>query len=91
MRRMGMGVCGVGVAVIVGAVAAGGDDKAAPKREKPMEIKRIDAETLIGASLPEVWRAWTTDEGAQAFFAQATNIDLAIGGAYEILFQPDEP
>jgi uncharacterized protein YndB with AHSA1/START domain len=33
-----------------------------------------------------VWRAWTTKEGAESFFAPSCNIALKPGGAYEMLF-----
>ena len=40
----------------------------------------------VPAPLTEVWLAWTTEEGAQSFFAPKCNIDLKPGGAYEMLF-----
>jgi uncharacterized protein YndB with AHSA1/START domain len=38
----------------------------------------------------EVWRVWTTSEGAEEFFAEKANIRLAIGGPYEIQFDPKD-
>jgi uncharacterized protein YndB with AHSA1/START domain len=51
----------------------------------------IDIETVVTAPLTEVWHAWTTCEGAQEFFAPKAEIDLFPGGAYNILFMPDNP
>ncbi|MFC1572492.1 SRPBCC domain-containing protein [Candidatus Eisenbacteria bacterium] len=53
--------------------------------------RQIHKVELIEASLDDVWEAWTTDEGATTFFAPQANIDLKIGGSYEILFNPDAP
>jgi len=57
--------------------------------------KQSDAESVISsqidvpAPLTEVWRAWTTEEGVQSFFAPECNIDLRPGGAYEMFFDLD--
>jgi uncharacterized protein YndB with AHSA1/START domain len=51
------------------------------------DIERaITAEVIVRAPLSEVWRAWTTKEGAESFFAPRCTIDLKPGGAYEMLF-----
>jgi len=42
-----------------------------------------------GAPL-KVWRIWTTSQGAEEFFAEKANIQLAIGGPYEIQFDPKD-
>ena len=55
-------------------------------------IEQSDAEKVISvqidvpAPVRDVWKAWTTEEGAQSFFAPQCNIDLKPGGAYEMLF-----
>jgi uncharacterized protein YndB with AHSA1/START domain len=54
-------------------------------------LRPIDIEISVRASLVDVWSAWTTNAGAQQWFAPKTNIDLKPGGAYEILFMPDKP
>lgn len=46
----------------------------------------IVVEALVDASRKEVWNAWTTEDGAQSFFAPGCRIDLRVGGAYEMLF-----
>ena len=53
--------------------------------------RSIRKETLVPAALGEVWQAWTTPEGVTTFFAPKANVALAIGGAYEMLFNPDAP
>ena len=55
------------------------------------EEKQIAVETTVNAGLADVWRAWTTNEGVQTFFARTTNVDLTIGGPYEMLFDTDAP
>src|SRR5580700_947341 len=54
-----------------------------------MESARaVRVEATIDAPVSEVWRLWTTSQGAEEFFAQKANIGLAIGGPYEIQFDP---
>ena len=48
----------------------------------------VRAEAIVKAPVDEVWRVWTTSEGAEEFFAEKANIRLAIGGPYEIQFDP---
>lgn len=48
--------------------------------------KVISVQIDVPAPLPEVWNAWTTEEGAQSFFAPKCKIDLKPGGSYEMLF-----
>lgn len=50
----------------------------------------VRVEGTINAPLSEVWRVFTTSEGAEEFFAQKANIKLAIGGPYEIQFDPTD-
>lgn len=49
----------------------------------------IVAQVNVPASLADVWRAWTSEEGAQSFFAPKCRIDLRPGGAYEMFFDLD--
>lgn len=55
------------------------------------EHGRIDVDILVDAPRADVWRAWTTSEGAQEFFAPEAEIELFPGGAYNMLFMPDNP
>jgi uncharacterized protein YndB with AHSA1/START domain len=54
----------------------------------PQRAVRVEA--TIRAPISEVWRVWTTSQGAEEFFAQKANIRLAIGGPYEIQFDPKD-
>ncbi|HUL33842.1 MAG TPA: SRPBCC domain-containing protein [Candidatus Eisenbacteria bacterium] len=52
--------------------------------------RAVRVEGTIHAPVREVWRVWTTSEGAEEFFAQKANIELRIGGPYEIQFDPKD-
>lgn len=43
-------------------------------------------EVEVNAPVDRVWHAWTTNDGAKAFFSPNVNIDLRVGGPYEIYF-----
>ncbi len=70
--------------------SAGQPDRAAPPPWNP-DGRTINAEVIVPASREEVWRAWTTNDGAREFFSTHVNIALRPGGAYEILFAPTSP
>ena len=53
--------------------------------------KILHKEVIVTATLDQVWRAWTTNEGAREFFADDTNIELRPGGPFEILFVSENP
>jgi uncharacterized protein YndB with AHSA1/START domain len=53
--------------------------------------RMIYKEVAISASLRDAWHAWTTPEGVRTFFAPAANVELRVGGAYEMLFDLDAP
>lgn len=50
----------------------------------------VRVEGVIAAPVSEVWRVFTTSQGAEEFFAQKANIGLALGGPYEIQFDPND-
>jgi uncharacterized protein YndB with AHSA1/START domain len=52
-------------------------------------VKQIAKEVEVEAPLAEVWRVWTTAAGAEEFFAPRARVELEPGGAYELLFMPD--
>lgn len=54
-------------------------------------VNQISYQVLIPAPLNQVWKAWTTEEGAKTFFAPDCKIDLRPGGAYEMYFNLDAP
>jgi uncharacterized protein YndB with AHSA1/START domain len=57
----------------------------------PDKLRPIDLELRVPGKLADVWHAWTTNDGAQRWFAPKTNIELRAGGPFEILFMPDNP
>ena len=54
-----------------------------------MSNQIIDKEVLVNASLNEVWNRWTTEDGIRTFFAEDCNVELRVGGAYEMYFITD--
>lgn len=54
----------------------------------PDNERVVKAEVVVNAALADVWQAWTTEAGAKTFFAPACKIDLRVGGAYEMYFNP---
>ena len=52
--------------------------------------RAVRVEGTVNAPVEQVWRVFTTSEGAEEFFAQKANIGLAIGGPYEIQFDPKD-
>lgn len=51
---------------------------------EPVSKRILRKEVVVKASLDEVWHAWTTPEGIASFFSPESNIELRIGGAYEL-------
>jgi uncharacterized protein YndB with AHSA1/START domain len=56
-----------------------------------MQERSIRKEIVVNGSTEDVWDAWTTSKGAEAFFAPRANIKLGIGGPYELFFDLDAP
>ncbi len=52
--------------------------------------RMIRKEALIKAPIADVWRAWSSSQGAREFFAPKANIELEVGGPYEISFDPSD-
>ncbi|NOZ08354.1 MAG: SRPBCC domain-containing protein [FCB group bacterium] len=48
----------------------------------------IKCSVVCPANLKQVWRAWTTADGIRSFFAPDCDIELKVGGRYEIYFNP---
>jgi uncharacterized protein YndB with AHSA1/START domain len=48
-------------------------------------------ERSINAPVGEVWRAWTTKEGLEAFLCEQATVELRPGGSYEVLFAVEAP
>lgn len=53
--------------------------------------REIVVEETIDASATDIWKAWTTTEGIESWLAGKADIELSIGGKYEIYFDPDAP
>lgn len=53
--------------------------------------RELRKEILVDAPPGEVWERWATEAGAATFFAPQASIDLAVGGAYEMIFMPEAP
>merc|ERR1711916_77876 len=46
-------------------------------------------EFVIDAPVAKVWSLWSTESGLLSFFAPKVNVEFTIGGAFEILFNPE--
>ena len=53
------------------------------------EERILRKEILIQAPLDAVWRAWTTEEGLSSV-SQKSNVELKLGGPFELFLQLDE-
>ncbi len=51
--------------------------------------RTITKEAVVPAGISDVWKAWTTKEGIQSFFAPECNIEYKLFGRYEMIFLPD--
>ena len=55
-------------------------------------IRSLIRETEVAASALEAWMAWTSGDQIDSWWGpHATNIELRVGGPFEILFIPDAP
>lgn len=55
-------------------------------------VRSLVKEATVNAVPAEVWAAWSSDEGVASWWGPAaTNIDLRIGGRFEILFSLEAP
>lgn len=54
-------------------------------------MKTVRRERVVMGTLEEVWTAWTTSEGARKFFAPEAQVELRLGGPYELFFKSSEP
>ncbi len=61
---------------------------ALPTRAARAELPPIVKRATVSATPAEVWRAFTSVEGAKGFFAPAARIELRLDGAYELYFDP---
>jgi uncharacterized protein YndB with AHSA1/START domain len=52
------------------------------------EERAIEREITVAAGLTEVWSAWTTNDGIRSFLAPDAQVELRVGGPFEIYFDP---
>ncbi|MBX7114547.1 MAG: SRPBCC domain-containing protein [Myxococcaceae bacterium] len=52
-------------------------------------VRPLQVEAVVPASVAEVWKAWTTSDGAKTFFAPDAKIVPNIDGAYELYLRPE--
>jgi uncharacterized protein YndB with AHSA1/START domain len=74
----------------VSALSSTGQTSIYASKAPSASPRAVRMEADIHAPVPEVWRVFTTSQGAEEFFAQKANIGLAIGGPYEIQFDPND-
>jgi uncharacterized protein YndB with AHSA1/START domain len=56
------------------------------------DVRSFTVETTVAAPPSEVWRAWTSAEEIESWWGPPeSNIELRVGGPFEILFNMDEP
>lgn len=56
------------------------------------DVRSLVKEAVVNTSTGEVWAAWTSSEGIAAWWGPASsNIELRVGGPFEILFSLDPP
>lgn len=58
--------------------------------ENPTD-KALSKETIVNASIDDVWKMWTTTDGVQSFFAPNAKVELYVGGPFEIYFDMSQP
>ncbi|MCP5103921.1 MAG: SRPBCC domain-containing protein [bacterium] len=101
------GVLGVWIVLLaaVGLIGPQGYLYGQPKKKKVKKMEQKAGEkklymttglmirkaVIVAASADDVWRAWTTVEGVKSFFAPEASLDLAVGGEYEMYFDPKQP
>ncbi len=53
--------------------------------------RTVHGEIDLPVPIDTAWDAWTTPKGIRSFFAPECNVDIRIGGLYEIYFDPEAP
>jgi uncharacterized protein YndB with AHSA1/START domain len=64
------------------------DADAALFAEHPTD-RAIVVEREIDAPVADIWRVWTTNEGFQEVYDRETNIELRVGGPFEIFWDSE--
>jgi len=55
------------------------------------DLRSFRKQVTVRATPSQVFAAWTTAEGLQAFLDVQSRVELRIGGPYELYFMPDTP
>lgn len=59
-----------------------------PAEQSNRELVR---EAVVKCTPATAWQKWTTNEGVRSFFSPNTNVELRVGGPYEIYFDMSAP
>lgn len=78
------------LAAVMAVSGSASQERSDRRAAETLSSRAVRAEATIQAPVSDVWRVWTTSQGAEEFFAQKANIQLAIGGPYEIQFDPKD-
>jgi uncharacterized protein YndB with AHSA1/START domain len=78
------------VAAAIMILSSGSCAAGAVTEEQKSSARVVRVEATIQAPASEVWRVLTTSRGAEEFFGEKANIRLAVGGPYEIQFDPKD-
>jgi uncharacterized protein YndB with AHSA1/START domain len=76
------------IALLETSVVAQDSPASQPSAQVIAKVVRVEG--VVDGPVSEVWRVFTTSQGAEEFFAQKANIQLALGGPYEIQFDPKD-
>lgn len=68
-----------------------GESRAAEAGKGDGGERAITEEVVVAAPVGDVWRAWTTSEGIARFFAPQADIEMEVGGKYELYIAPASP
>lgn len=93
------------VMVTMGLIVLQGDIYGTPKSKKKKKGEQMETGKKlflttgliirkiveVPAPVDDVWKAWTTLEGVKTFFAPEASLELAVGGDYEMYFDPKQP
>lgn len=60
-------------------------------QDLPLSQKIITKKTVVNCPVEKAWWKWTTHEGLKTFFGQDNQMELRIGGPFEIYFSTDAP
>ena len=76
------------VSLALGVIAAGANAQS----QSPSLWPDISVTRIINAPVAEVWKAWTTAEGVESFWApKAAKVEPVPGGAFELWFGVNQP